>query len=312
MRIIRDFETVTDAQGAVLALGNFDGVHLGHRAILAHTVALARDYNTRAAVMTFEPHPREFFAPDAPPLRIYPLRRKLELIRECGIETVFLMRFNAPFAATSAADFVHNILGKKLGARHVITGDNFAFGKGRGGDSAFLAREAQAAGFGFTAHPPVHGTDNALISSSGIRTLLAAGDITHASAALAHPYDISGRVMHGLKRGRELGFPTANLSLDGLFKPRFGVYAGQMSVENGPWLDAVMNIGIRPTLAESKPLLEVHALDSNRDMYGKRICVRPFFHLRDEQKFADMAGLKKQIEQDAMQSQTLLAKQRTL
>ena len=274
MRIIRDFQSCPPAcQGAVIALGNFDGVHLGHRAIIKEAVALAKRYGVPAAVMTFEPHPREFFAKargaEPEPLRLTSFYSKVSRLRESGIDQLFLMRFNAQTASLSAEAFVGTILQRDLKAKHIVTGYNFAFGKGRGGDTAFLAEASKRLGFGFSSCDAVHDANGNAISSSAIRTLLAAGDIAQASALLGRPYRIEGKVRHGQKRGRELGFPTANIPMKKLFSPRYGVYAVRFSTQSDPHTHytGVANLGVKPTFALREPMLEVHGFDMSKDLY---------------------------------------------
>lgn len=306
MHIIRDFSDCPPAyKGAVIALGNFDGVHMGHQAILRDCVALARASNVPAAVMTFEPHPREFFAKDKPKLRIYPFRRKVELLREAGIDALFLVRFNRDFAALSGLDFVQTVLHQKLAVRHVVTGYNFAFGRGREGNTHLLEQIAEREGFGFTACPALHDAQGHVVSSSAIREALAAGHIRQAAAWLGRPYGMAGRVVHGDKRGRELGFPTANIPLTSLFKPRFGIYAVRVKVEN-TWHDAVASLGVKPTFGLHAPMLEVHLFNMQRDLYGKRLQVEYVDFMRDEERFSSVEALRAQMEADSLQAKELL------
>jgi riboflavin kinase / FMN adenylyltransferase len=307
MRIIRDLSACHEEfKGAVMALGNFDGVHLGHQAIFTHCVALARAERRPAAVMTFEPHPREFFSRDHAPMRIYPLRGKAMLIEECGIDALFVARFNKKLASTSAEDFIHHILHDSLRVQHVVTGYNFAFGKARQGNTAFMAQTAEKLGFGFTAHPPVLDAEGTTISSSGIRQLLLEGNVRKASAQLGRPYQISGRVRHGDKRGRTLGFPTANIALGRLLKPKFGIYAVRLAVgRSNTWHNGVASLGIRPNFP-TDPLLEVHCFDVQRDLYGHRVRVELIEFIREEKKFADIEALKAQMAEDCAKAKSLL------
>jgi len=309
MQIIRDFSALTPKhKGAVVALGNFDGVHLGHRAILQNAIALAKQYNVPAAVMTFEPHPREFFAKDGKKLRITSFHSKVQSFADMGIELLFLVRFNARFASLSPESFVTDVLHRDLEAKHIVTGYNFAFGKNRGGDTAFLKMQAERLGFRFTACDAVQDTAGATISSSAIRECLAKGDIKKASALLGRPYSIDGKVRHGQQKGRELGFPTANLSLGRLFAPRYGVYAVRFTAETQPHhqYTGVANLGIRPTFDLTEPLLEVHGFDMNRQLYGERITVELVEFLRDEQRFENIESLKSQIAKDCQHARSLL------
>ena len=298
MRITRDTRYCpTDAKGAVIALGNFDGVHIGHRAIIRRAVELAKELGTHAAVMTFEPHPREFFAPDAPRLRMYSLQQKLELLEDAGIEHVFLMRFNQALASTSASDFVEQILHRQLGARHVVTGYNFAFGKGRAGNTDMLASVAAQLGFGFTACQPVM-LDGKAVSSSAIRALLAEGELEEANRMLGMHYHLCGRVRSGAARGRTIGYPTANIALDRFFKPKLGVYAVQARLPGSEWHHGIANIGIKPTFNLTTPMLEVHLFDFDQMIYGQKLEVALNAFLRPEIRFASVEALLEQIRSD--------------
>jgi riboflavin kinase / FMN adenylyltransferase len=300
MRIIRDFASCPpEYKGCVVALGNFDGVHIGHQAILKETLSQAKHYGVPAAVMTFEPHPREFFDKERKKLRISSFKHKIACFEKAGIDIMFLVRFNRSFASLSPTDFVGDVLCDHVGARHVVTGYNFAFGKGRMGDIAFLHQEAASREFGYTACAAVG--DN--VSSSAIRTLLSQGSVTEVSALLGRPYSIEGTVRHGQKNGRKLGFPTANLSLKNLYVPRYGVYAVRFHVKHeSKHYDGVANIGIRPTFNLNEPLLEVHGFDMNQDLYGKHITVEFVKCLRDEQPFENVEMLKSQITKDCEQA----------
>jgi len=309
MQIIRDFSALLPKyKGAVVALGNFDGVHLGHRAILQNAVTLAKQYGAPAAVMTFEPHPREFFAKDGKKLRISSFHSKVKNFADMGIELLFLVRFNARFASLSPESFVADVLHRDLGAKHIVTGYNFAFGKNRGGNTAFLKAQAEHLDFGFTACGAVQDASGVTISSSAIREFLATGNVKKASALLGRPYSIDGRVRHGQKKGRELGFPTANLSLDKLFAPRYGIYAARFTVEGNPGrnYNGAANLGIRPTFDLTQPLLEVHGFDMDEQLYGRRIAVELVEFLRDEQRFDNVEALKSQIAKDCQQARSLL------
>lgn len=306
MRIIRDFEHCpNECQGAVLALGNFDGVHLGHQAIIHEAVQRARADRIPAAVMTFEPHPRQFFTRTHAPLAIYPLRRKLQLLAESGLNAVFLMRFNARLAATSAEDFIRHILVQSLQVSHVTTGADFAFGKGRGGNVQTLRLAAKEHGFGFSTVECVSTPQGERVSSSAIRAALVEGSVQKVAMLLGRAYTVEGVVCHGAKRGRQLGFPTANLALTKLCLPRFGVYAARCKVDE-KWYPAVVNIGIKPTFGNSAPLLEAHLLGSHDNLYGKRIAVELVTFLRDEQIFSSVEALRAQIVLDSQQALRLL------
>jgi len=306
MQIIRDIEKLGEThKNAVIALGNFDGFHLGHRAIIAHAAEIAKAKNLPLTLMSFEPHPREFFAKDKAGLRIYDLRSKLAIAKEQGVEKVFLLRFDTDFASLSAEEFIRDVLVKKLSAKHIITGENFCFGKDRKGDKDFLAKFAEELGFAYTAHPHIEDESGKAVSSSAIRDFLAQGDLESANKLLVKKYHIQGRVKHGEKRGKTIGFPTANLSLNKLFLPKFGVYAVRVFVD-GVNYNAVANLGVKPTFGVFAPLLEVHIFDFSGDIYGKKICVEFIDFIRPEQKFSSFDELKVQIGKDVKTAKQIL------
>jgi riboflavin kinase/FMN adenylyltransferase len=310
MRIVRDFQSCPEAcKGAVVALGNFDGVHLGHQEILGQCIASAKAYGVPAAVMTFEPHPREFFSGRREKLRLCSFRQKMAMMEELGIDILFLVRFNQQFSSLTADRFVEGVLHRQLAAKHVVTGYNFAFGKGRGGGTDFLETQAHRLGFGFTACPAVKNASGEAISSSAIRQLLAGGKVGEAAALMGRPYAVEGHVRRGQQRGRTIGFPTANLPLERLFKPRFGVYAVRVGVSDAVY-NGVANIGIKPTVGGTAPLLEAHIFDRDIDLYGQRIAVECVDFIRDEKKFDSLEALKSQITMDCRRAKELLPRQR--
>ena len=308
MRIIRDFaDCPPQYKGSAIAIGNFDGVHLGHHAILKRCVDIAKEKNIPAAAMTFEPHPRRFFGKDEAPLHLYSLRRKIELLRDTGIEILFMARFNAALAALTAEEFVKKILMGQLSARHLITGEDFAFGKNRGGNAALLALLAKQYGFGFTACPPILDKHGQVISSTAIRRALAEGDVRKAAELLGRPYEIEGRVRHGNKRGRALGYPTANLPLNRLFRPRFGIYAVRMETgRSGIWQDGVASLGINPMFGLNEPLLEAHGFAIEEQLYGKWLAVELAGFIRDEARFENIETLRAQMEEDCLKAKEIL------
>ena len=281
-----------------LTIGNFDGVHRGHRALLGRVVTKARELGVTSCVLTFEPHPREFFAPHAAPPRLTRLRDKLELMAAAGIERVHVIRFEARFAAMSAARFIDEILVKGLGTRWLLVGRDFRFGAQRMGD--FAAPEGK--GFLLESMPDV-ALDGERVSSSAVRAALAQGDFGHAEKLLGRPYSISGKVVHGAHLGRDLGFPTANINLRQR-SPLHGIYV--VDVENhGP---GVASVGHRPTVNPvPRPLLEVHLLDWDGDLYGRRMNVRFLRKLRDEAKFDGLPALRDAIARDAAQAKQYFA-----
>lgn len=298
MRVHRGFSRPLPAPVA-LAIGNFDGVHLGHAALLSrlrqHAVAGA----LTPTVLTFEPHPREFFTPASAPARLSTLREKLELLAEAGVEQTVVCRFNQAFAALTAEEFIQQVLLDCCQVKHVIVGDDFRFGRGRTGD--FAALQAAGAQKGFT----VEALGSVLqagerVSSSGVRKALAAGDMAHAVRLLGRPYVIDGQVLHGQKLGRQLGFATANLRIKHDPLPMAGVFAVEVGGLGPQPLPGVANLGVRPTVGGTpRPLLEVHLFDFNRDIYGAHISVRFVHKLRDEQRFPNFEALKAQIAADA-------------
>ena len=286
-----------------LTIGNFDGVHRGHRALVERVIAAAQQNDLQSTILTFEPHPREFFAPDAAPPRLTRLRDKLELLAGIGIDRVHVARFHKGFASLPASRFVAEVLARGLGVRSLIVGRDFRFGAKRAGDFALLGEAAAQYGFALEAMPDVL-FEGERVSSSGVRAALQAGDLRRAERLLGHPYTISGRVAHGEKLGRELGFPTANIRL-GRAAPLAGIFA--VEVEGmGP---AVASVGRRPTVNPlERPLLEVHLFDCDRELYGRRVRVRFLEKLRDEEKYDGLEALKEAIARDARQARAYFAK----
>ena len=283
---------------SVLTIGNFDGVHYGHRALLSRLVDTAKLLGLPATVLTFEPHPREFFAPDQAPARLSSLREKLTLLAACGIKRVHVCPFTRRFASLSADDFVRHVLVDGLNVRHLLIGDDFRFGKGRAGDFDFLKQAGGKHGFAVEA---MHTVDLAgeRVSSSAVRDALAAGDIEHAGRLLGRPYVISGRVVHGKKIGRALGFPTANIQLKRKRLPLSGVFAVEIAGLGDSLLRGAASLGVRPTLADGlRPTLEVHLLDFSADIYGAHVSVNFLHKLRSEEKYDSLEALTAQIRRD--------------
>jgi riboflavin kinase/FMN adenylyltransferase len=309
VKIIRDIvDEDKNYQNAVVALGNFDGFHLGHRSIIADAKEIAKTTtgNFPLGVMSFEPHPRFFFKKENN-LKIYNMRDKLLVMKELEVDFVFMMRFNQEFANLSAHNFIHELLVKKLHVKHIVTGENFCFGKNRIGNNDLLAKEAAALGFGYTAHKQVCTANGEPISSSAIREFLAQGEVQKAANLLGKPYHITGRVQHGEKRGQTIGFPTANVSLEKLFLPCFGVYAVRAKIEGKTkTYDGIANLGIKPTFGNYAPCLEVHLFNTKQNLYGKRLVVEFVSFIRREQKFTSIAELKIQIENDSKQAKKVL------
>ena len=282
----------------VLTIGNFDGLHRGHQALLERLVAQAKRLNLPATVMTFEPHPRELFAPLQAPPRLTSLREKLRLLESCGVDRVFVCRFNTPLAALEADAFVERLLVQGLAVRHLYVGDDFQFGRGRQGNFALL--QTAGARYGFTVESmPTIDWQGERVSSSRIRDLLAAGELEHAARLLGRTYSISGRVVHGKKIGRQLGFPTANVVLKMKRVPLSGVFAVQVSGIADHPLPGAASLGTRPTIAEGlKPVLEVHLLDFEQSIYGAHVTVDFLHKHRDEARFDTLEELTAHIAQD--------------
>ena len=281
-----------------LTIGNFDGVHRGHRALIERVTARARELSVSSCVLTFEPHPREFFAGPRAPARLTRLRDKLELLAAAGVERTHIARFDARFAALDAERFIDEVLKKWLGVRWLLVGHDFRFGARRAGEFSTL----QNRGFEVEAMPDVQFESNR-VSSSAIRAALAAGDFALAQRLLGHPYTLSGRVAHGAKLGRELGFPTANIVLRHP-SPLSGIYVVDAG-ERGP---GVASVGKRPTVNPVEvPLLEVHLFGEMRDLYGEHLKVRFLKKLRDERKFDGLPALRDAIARDAAQAKEYFA-----
>ncbi|HEU5048036.1 MAG TPA: bifunctional riboflavin kinase/FAD synthetase [Rickettsiales bacterium] len=305
MLILRDTSKIPQQYlGAVAAIGNFDGIHLGHREVIGRAVALARESGKVAIVLTFEPHPRRVFRPELPTLRIIPFVEKAHLLKECGVDAMRVIRFTREFAQTTAEQFVRNILLGQLQLSHVVTGDDFIFGHNREGNIDYLKKMAAEEGFGYTVCPQVSvGSDRC--SSTRIRALLAEGRVEEASSLLGRPYSITGIVRDGDKRGRQLGFPTANIRPGRIFTPENGVYAIRARI-GGRLVDGVANLGVRPTFGENRLQLEVHLFDWEEEIYGEHMETYFIGQIRNERKFDGIEALKKQITDDCGQARIML------
>ena len=314
MRIFRSPAALpATARGAAIAIGNFDGVHLGHRRVIEQARVVAARLEAPAAVMTFAPHPRRFFRPAQPPFLLTLLRGKLRQFAAIGVDQAHVLRFDARLAALSPEDFVDGLLIAGLGVRHVCVGYDFVFGRGRSGTAAFLAERLAAAGIGASIVAPVSsggGAGDEVFSSTAARQALAEGDVARAAGILGRDFEIEGRVAHGDRRGRTIGFPTANVWLGDHVRPRHGVYAVRVAVagDGGAVHDGVANLGLRPTFGgDSEPRLEVHLFDFAGDLYGRRICVALRAFLREERRFDGLDALKAQIAADAAAARRVLA-----
>lgn len=308
MVLRRDYKSwPEDWRGGVLAIGNFDGVHLGHQAVIRQLVAQAKQLKTRAVVLTFEPHPRRLFNPQGEILRLMPFAQKAQLLFELGVDIILAQRFTRAFAQLKAEAFVQEILIEALGARQVMTGEDFVFGQGRGGDAALLAEMAKRTGaFDYIPVAPVSNRADGKFSSSKIRDHLKKAEIVQAAAILGQPYRWLRLVVQGDARGRELGYPTANMVPPPVILPKFGIYAVR-GVWEGKRYDGVANLGIRPMFRSEKPLLEVHWFDFADDLYGKKLQVEFVDYLREERKFDTLEALKAQMAIDCEQARRRLS-----
>jgi len=298
MRVLRGIPARADVPIA-LTIGNFDGVHLGHRAMISRLADVARRRQLPVAVMTFEPQPQEFFAPDQAPARLTSLHEKLECLRDCGVDRVYVCRFDYAFAQLTASEFVARILRDGLAVRWLLVGDDFRFGARRAGDFTLLKALASPSGFEVEAMTSVV-TAGERVSSTAIRGRLEQGDLAGAQQLLGRGYSIAGRVVEGDKLGAKIGYPTANVQLKRSKAPLSGIFIVEVDGIDPGSLPGVASLGVRPTVKErGHPTLEVHLFDFKGRLYGRRIGVRFLKKLRDEQKFADIDALVAQMDKDA-------------
>ncbi len=295
-----------DLRGGVIALGNFDGFHAGHQAVVGRAVRHAKDEGRPAIVATFDPHPVRFFKPDVPPFRLTTLAQRLELFGAAGADAMLVLPFDAALAATTAEDFITELLLDRYGAAGVVTGADFTFGKGRGGDVVTLADHARRLGFFTEMVAPVDDAEE-VISSSRIREALQAGDPAAATRLLTRPFTVRNVVQHGDKNGRLLGFPTANLEMGQYLRPRYGIYAVTGKLPDGRVLKGAANLGIRPSFDPPKELLEPYFFDFAEDLYGQEIDVAFHAFIRPEAKFDTMDALMAQMAADCDEAKRLLA-----
>ncbi|MBU1222341.1 MAG: bifunctional riboflavin kinase/FAD synthetase [Gammaproteobacteria bacterium] len=297
MRITHGFRPLGTPHA--VTIGNFDGLHLGHQAMLARLQDVARARGLPSCVLSFEPHPREFFAPEQAPARLSSLREKAECLQQMGIDRLHVFRFDRAFSALTAETFIEQVLGTTLQARYVLVGDDFRYGAKRAGDFALLERLGRSLGFDAEFLPTVE-VAGERSSSTAVRQALAAGELEHAARLLGRPYSISGRVVHGDKLGRDIGFPTANIQLKHNRPPLMGIFAVELHGLNGAPLPGVASLGRRPTVkgADAVPVLEVHLFDFKAEIYGRRVRVDFLHKLRDEEKYPDLDSLVAQIRRD--------------
>ena len=308
MKILRDYQFVDPAdRGASAAIGNFDGVHIGHQSVIELARAAAPD--APLGVLTFEPHPRAFFAPDAPPFRLMGREARASRLEKVGVEVLYELTFNASLAALTPRDFAQRVLADGFGLRHVIVGSDFCFGKNRAGTADDLKAFGDEMGFGVSVAPLVAHSDTT-VSSTAIRRALSDGRPREAAAMLGHWHRIEGPVISGEQRGRELGYPTANMSIDGLHPPAFGVYAVLVDVLEGPHAGSyhgVASMGVRPMFGENRPNLETYLFDFSGDLYDAQLSVGLVEHLRPEEKFDGLDALIAQMDDDSARARQILA-----
>jgi len=313
LRIFRHFDDVPPAlRGAVVAIGNFDGVHRGHRALIAEAKMQAEARRSPLAVLSFEPHPQEYFRPSPECFRLTPLRTKARLLADLGVDALFALTFDGDMARRSPEDFVLNVLVSGLGISGAVVGHDFEFGQKRAGNLATLAYMGEMEGFSVTAFDTVTASGDEKISSTLIRRLLKEAKPEEAARLLGHFWAVEARVEHGDARGRAMGFPTANMHLGHCLAPAFGVYAVRVNILEGDRAvarhDGVANFGIRPMYQVEVPLMETHLFDFDGDLYGKYLSVELIRYLRPEAKFPSLDALIAQIGADAARAREILAK----
>ena len=310
MRIIRDYQFVRTAdRGATAAIGNFDGVHLGHLSV----IDLARQAVPDAplGIVTFEPHPRSYFAPDAPPFRLMNAESRTARLEKVGVRRLYELNFNAALASLSPEEFACRVIAEGLGLTHVVVGTDFRFGKGRAGDATQLTAFGNRMNFGVTVAPLLD-RGPGVVSSTAIRTALSEGRPKDAAAMLGHWHRITGPVVRGEQRGRELGYPTANMSIEGLHPPAFGVYAVLVEVRDGPnkgQYTGVASLGVRPMFGNNTPNLETFLFDFSGDLYGAELSVGLVAYLRPERRFSGIRALVAQMDSDCANARAALETQ---
>ena len=310
MRIIRDTLFIDPAdRGAAAAIGNFDGVHLGHQAVIDLTRAAADSAGAPLGIMTFEPHPRSYFSKDSTPFRLMNAEAKAHRLEKLGVEKLYEVPFNAALAALPADEFAQTIIVDQLGLKHVVVGADFCFGQGRSGTASDLTKMGAQMGFGVTIAPMMQVAD-ADVSSTAIRQALTDGRPADAAKMLGHLHRLENTVIRGDQRGRDLGYPTANMSIDGLHPPKFGVYAVKIDVRDGPHAgryDGAASIGVRPMFGENRPNCETFIFDFSGDLYGATVSVALVDYLRPELKFDGLDALITQMDADCATARDILA-----
>ncbi|KNX41869.1 Riboflavin biosynthesis protein RibF [Roseovarius tolerans] len=310
MRIIRDYTYVTEAdRGASVAIGNFDGVHIGHLSVIDQARAAGARSGAPLGILTFEPHPREYFAPDAPPFRLMGREARAHRLEKLGVERLYEINFNAALASLSPREFAQNVIRDGLGLAHVVVGADFCFGKGRAGNAADLQAFGAEMGFGVTIAQLLEG-DAGQVSSTAIRRALSDGDPRAAAAMLGHWHRIDGPVVGGEQRGRTLGYPTANMSIEGLHPPKFGVYAVLVDVLDGPHkgqYHGAASLGLRPMFQGEVPNLETFIFDFSGDLYDAPLSVALVDYLRPEETFDGLDSFIAQMDADCARARSILA-----
>ena len=308
IEIVPDWRDLPDRlRRAAVAIGAFDGVHRGHQAVIAQARAAADRLGAPLAVVSFDPHPRRWFQPDAAPFRLMTTAQMARALAPLGVDRLYLLPFDAAMAAMSDEAFAREVLADGLGVRHAAVGFDFTYGKGRTGSPEGLRRHGEALDFTVTAVDRVDDPDGLKLSSSAVREALKAGDMARAAAILGRPFAIEGQVIHGDKRGRTIGVPTANVPMRDYMRPAYGVYATRTRLPDGRVIDGVANLGVRPMFEIDQPLLEVWLFDFNEDLYGQIVETDLIAFLRGEMAFDSLDALKVQIDKDAAAARRVLA-----
>lgn len=308
MQVVRDWRGLPDAvKGAAVAVGAFDGVHRGHQAVIADAKAAADRLDAPLGVVSFDPHPRRWFQKDAAPFRLMTADQMAEALAPLGVDTLYPLPFDAEMAGMSDAEFAERVLAQGLGVRHAAVGFDFTFGKGRSGSPEALRAYGERLGFSVSTAPRLDDADGLKLSSSAVREALKAGDMDRAAAILARPFAIRGQVIHGDKRGRTIGVPTANVPLGDYMRPAYGVYATRSRLADGRVVDGVASLGVRPMYALETPLLEVWLFDFDGDLYGQTLDTQLIAWLRGEETFDGLDALKTQIDADAAAARAVLS-----
>lgn len=308
VEIVTDWRDLPDrVKGAAVAIGAFDGVHRGHQAVIADARSAAERIDAPLAVVSFDPHPRRWFQPDAAPFRLMAPAQMARALEALGVDRLYLLPFDGAMAAMSDEAFAREVLGAGLGIRHAAVGFDFTYGRGRTGSAEGLRRDGDRLGFGVTIVGRVDDPDGLKLSSSAVREALKAGDMARAATILGRPFAIEGEVVHGDKRGRTIGVPTANIRMDDYMRPAYGVYATRTRLPDGRLIDGVANLGVRPMYELEQPLLEVWLFDFDEDLYGQTVENELIAFLRGELALDDLDALKLQIGADAAAARAVLS-----